>query len=106
MPAGYYGKRKLVFHCSHSCSLDCCFARKKPLKCLHCGKVRREPISFDLLRSTFMLRWVNAGGDLANLSCISGRDSMMMRHFDMPTSSESRFSAAAKFQARLEDYDL
>lgn len=39
MPAGYYGKQKRIFHCSHSCAQNCSFARKRPLKCLFCGKV-------------------------------------------------------------------
>lgn len=38
MPAGYYGRQKRVYHCSHSCSQECYYARMRHLKCRHCGK--------------------------------------------------------------------
>jgi site-specific recombinase XerD len=38
MPAGYYGMTKRIYHCSNICCQRCYFDRKKPLKCLHCGR--------------------------------------------------------------------
>jgi integrase len=38
LPAGYYGRKKHVYHCSFRCAQLCLQARKKPIKCAFCGK--------------------------------------------------------------------
>lgn len=64
--------------------------------------VRRSPISLHVLRESFMVSWVKAGGNLVPLAYIT-RGATIIRNVSKEMSFDHLYAEAAEFQARLEE---
>jgi integrase len=66
------------------------------------AQVRTGPLSFWLLRESFIWHWMQAGGNCTQLACITGYAVLRWNRKNL-ISPDSLYAAAARFQAQLEE---